>query len=412
MGASVGAKRQVALRAAAPDQRLPSQRLPSRRLPSQRLPGLDLLRAIAISWVLLYHASIYDLVPDGSPLVDFGWMGVDLFFTLSGFLIGSQLFRPMACGERLDFGRFYLRRALRTLPAYLVVVGVYFAWPAARETPAIQPLWQFLSFTENLFIQVSHGKAFSHVWSLCVEEQFYLVFPLVVALLALRPRWWKTAAASALVLLGGMALRGVIWMHVATPHHGAAPLAYMEGIYYPTWTRLDDLLGGVLAAAVRCFYPRRWDAALRRPNATLALGILGVAASTVFFHDQIPDLVPAVLGYPLLALCLTLTVAAASSERCIIGRYRVPGAGALATGAYSIYLSHKMLFRFVQVHFASALAPYPLAGLVVAVLVALAVGAALYWGVERPFLRLRDRLDGRVRHPVAHSPDSPRLQQA
>ena len=147
-----------------------------------RAPGLDLLRAAAIVWVMYYHAQIMDLVPDSDQVARFGWMGVDLFFALSGYLIGSQLFRPLAQGRTIDAGRFYARRALRTLPAYIAVVAVYFTVPAFRERPTIQPLWQFLTFTENLFIDFYGGKAFSHVWSLCVEEQFYLVVPVAA--------WW------------------------------------------------------------------------------------------------------------------------------------------------------------------------------------------------------------------------------
>ena len=90
-----------------------------------RLPGLDLLRAIAIIWVMFYHAMGAQL---GTPAKGFsilGWMGVDLFFVLS---------------------EFYISRALRILPAYIVVISIYFLFPLSREGGGLQPLWQFLSF--------------------------------------------------------------------------------------------------------------------------------------------------------------------------------------------------------------------------------------------------------------------------
>src|ERR1700722_2288166 len=104
-------------------------------LPSSvpRLDGLDLLRAIAICWVMLYHASLFGLASQDHWIVRFGWMGVDLFFVLSGFLIAGQLLRPWSRGLRPNYQRFYARRALRTLPAYLVVVAFYFCLPAVRE---------------------------------------------------------------------------------------------------------------------------------------------------------------------------------------------------------------------------------------------------------------------------------------
>jgi peptidoglycan/LPS O-acetylase OafA/YrhL len=92
----------------------------------RRLPGLDLLRALAIAWVMVAHANGFGLIPSDY----FGWMGVDLFFVLSGFLIGDQLFRPIARGETPSYLNFFARRLLRTLPAYLVVLAIYFALPA------------------------------------------------------------------------------------------------------------------------------------------------------------------------------------------------------------------------------------------------------------------------------------------
>ena len=119
------------------------------------------MRALAISWVMLYHAGKFDPVSDSSWPVAFGWMGVDLVPVLSGFLIAGQLLRPLTCGRALNYGRFMGRRILRTMPAYLVVVALYFVFPALRDRPHIRPLWQFLTFNKNLLINPSVRKAFS-----------------------------------------------------------------------------------------------------------------------------------------------------------------------------------------------------------------------------------------------------------
>uniref|UniRef100_UPI0017837874 acyltransferase family protein n=1 Tax=Pseudomonas viridiflava TaxID=33069 RepID=UPI0017837874 len=93
-----------------------------------RYPALDLLRGIAIVWVMLFHSFVVGgLGPDWAWLSRYGWMGVDLFFVLSGFLIGTQVLGPLARGQGLDFKAFYLRRAFRILPAFLVVLAIYMA---------------------------------------------------------------------------------------------------------------------------------------------------------------------------------------------------------------------------------------------------------------------------------------------
>jgi peptidoglycan/LPS O-acetylase OafA/YrhL len=370
------------------------------------LPGLDLLRALAIAWVMLYHASLFGLASQDVWVVRFGWLGVDLFFVLSGFLIAGQLLRPWARGLAPNYPRFYGRRLLRTLPAYLVVVAVYFLAPVLRDRPDIQPLWQFLTFTQNLALHPNPPKAFSHAWSLCVEEQFYLVFPAVVALLSRRPSATKVVACVAGVLLLGAALRGYSWLHdvAGTPFDiSADPRGgrYMTVIYYPTWTRLDGLLAGIVAATIQTFRPQAWQALMGRANLVLAAGVVGIGAAILFFHAQIATFWPTVFGFPLVSFSMALVVMAASEPRSIVGRYAVPGAGALATGAYSLYLSHKLVFHAVQA--VSGRLP-PLAQrfeLPLALLAALVVGAALYWLIERPFLKLRDRLEGPSRSSLA-----------
>lgn len=374
---------------------------------ARRLPGLDLLRAAAITLVMLTHASAFGLVGHDAWPVKFGWMGVDLFFALSGFLIAGQLLRPVARGERANLGRFYFRRLMRTLPAFLVVLAVYALAPAAREYPSLPPLWRLLSFTANL--GAHPGLAFSHAWSLCVEEQFYLVFPLIVGVLALRPSARVVIATFLAILLFGMTLRGWLWIHEAavTPFDlGSKPRSgvYMTLIYYPTWTRLDGLLAGVAAAAVRSFRPALWGRFAARANLFLALGLAGAIVSMALFRGQIGDFWACVFGFPLLSLSFALMVAAGAVPRSVIGRRAVPGAGALAAGAYSLYLSHKMLFGLLGPLFAKADPRLHALALPLAFVAAYAVGAALYWAVERPFLKMRDRLGARGPAAVAVEP--------
>jgi peptidoglycan/LPS O-acetylase OafA/YrhL len=320
---------------------------------------------------------------------------VDLFFVLSGFLIAGQLLRPWARGERPDYRRFFTRRLFRTIPAYAVVLALYVLVPAARDREHMQPLWTFLTFTQNFTIHIPPAQAFSHAWSLCVEEQFYLAFPLAVALLGIRPSASRTLAVMAALVVTGMALRGWFWLHdvARTPFDLAAdprPSVYTRLIYYPTWTHLDGLLAGIAAALLSTFRPGVWRALTARPNLLLAGGVLGVGASILLFGDQIAGFYGAVFGYPLLSVSMAALVAAGSSASSVIGRRAIPGAGAIAAASYSLYLSHKMVYHWAsELPASAALKPFlfPLA-----VLAAVAVGAVLYQLVERPCLRLRDRI--------------------
>jgi peptidoglycan/LPS O-acetylase OafA/YrhL len=367
-----------------------------------RAPGLDLLRAIAILWVMYYHGAVLGLLPDNDPVATPGWMGVDLFFALSGYLIGSQLLRPLAGSQEADPARFYLRRALRTLPAYFVVVALYFTVPIFRERATIMPLWQFLTFTENIFIDFSHPRAFSHVWSLCVEEQFYLVAPIVIWLMARWPKAWKAIALCTAILVGGMVLRGYIWFHDLAPiqhvPHGHFSQRFQERIYYPTWTRLDGLLGGVVLALIAAFRPKLWAAVMRRADLIGLVGLLAVAGGIWIFSAP-PGFVSTVFGYPLVSFGMTALVAAAAGPIGLLGRRAIPGAATVAAMAYSLYLTHKQVYHMVHVAVGDSLDGRPTAAFLTYAIAALGAGALLYLAVERPFLRLRDT-SGQARETV------------
>lgn len=345
-----------------------------------RLPGLDLLRAIAIVWVMLFHSWIVGGMGDPYDAVaGYGWMGVDLFFVLSGYLIGYQLLKPLSQGESLQWREFYRRRAFRILPAFLTVLAIYAWFPAWRESPGLQPVWQFLTFTVNLLIDYPHNQAFSHAWSLCVEEHFYLVFPLMAWLLTRRPSLLVTVCVCAVLMVGGMLIRRNAWLDGKD---------FLESIYYPTYTRLDGLLAGVLLAAVHAFRPRLWTALQSRANAFACAGLLVLATAIWLFRAR--NDVSVTFGYPLIALGFALLVVAATGRQSF-GRWQVPGAGGLAAMSYSLYLSHKLAMHWVSTHL---LIPYGIHGwpaLLAYVSVILMVGAALHHGVERRFLRLRDR---------------------
>ena len=163
---------------------------------TRRIAGLDMLRALAIVLVLVAH---YPKSESGVfiRMLNFGWTGVDLFFVLSGYLIAGQLFAALVSGKPMPTATFYGRRLLRTLPNYYIVLAIYLMVSASM------PVRRYLTFTQNFGIP----SAFTPSWSLCVEEQFYLVFPLVVMALAKTRSPKLVMAVFAGILLVGIGVR-------------------------------------------------------------------------------------------------------------------------------------------------------------------------------------------------------------
>ena len=355
-----------------------------------RLPGLDLLRAIAIVWVMLFHSYIVGgLGSDFAWLSRFGWAGVDIFFVLSGFLIGTQVLKPLAAGAPFSFGSFYARRAYRIVPAFVVILMLYLWFPALRESPGMAPWWQFATFTMNLLIDYGSQQAFSHAWSLCVEEHFYLLFPLLAWWLARRPSRVRFAMVFVGVLLAGIALRSAVWLHdvaVDPPRNW-----FVEDIYYPTWMRLDGLLMGVGLATLRIYRPQAWSRLQAHANLVLLAGLVVLSLALWLFRDR-TGLPGNSIGWPVLSFGLALLVFAAAGRNSVIGRWRLPGAGWIAAISYSLYLSHKIAFHVVQVQFGAELQGRGLPAFAVYAAATLLLGAALYYAIERPFLFWRDRV--------------------
>ena len=361
------------------------------------------MRSLAILAVILFHVNAYHgegTLPDALvPLARLGWMGVDLFFVLSGYLIGSQLFRPYLAGEHPGPWTFYRNRLFRVLPAYFVVLALYYVLPVWSEDPGhMAPLWQYVTFTFNLFVDFGVYQAFSHTWSLCVEEHFYLLLPLIVLFMMRKPSLKRTAALLAGLVLLGIGLRAFFLFHSLQPLERAGQsfgMVYIERIYYPTYSRLDGLLAGVTLALIRSFRPAWWTAVARRGHLLLCLGLVLVGFAIYLFQDRWESAygapaVGVVIGFPLLALGLGMIVASSLSTNGLL-RFKVPGAKLLATLAYSLYLTQKQVIHLVDLCFPAIAQAGMFQWLGLYAVSSFAVAAAVYRCVERPFLVLRDR---------------------
>src|ERR1043166_8789413 len=361
----------------------------------ERQPGLDLLRALAIVVVVIYHAALFGFkLP--SRIDRFGWIGVDLFFVLSGYLIGGQLLAPLARGSEMSLGLFLARRVLRIMPAYLVVLGVYFLLPSWREYPDMsQPLWKFLLSIQN--IALHGGTAFSHAWSLAVEDQFYLGLPFIVIFLS---RWPRAAIITPCLVLGGILLRTILAYQNLT-ESGVSFRGFQAWIYYPTWTRLDPLVCGVALAAIEKFRPQWWG---RLTNCAIWLwlpALVLIVYGLWLGEGDYLTVTACVWQFPLIALGMAAFLICAVSPRLFFRWVEIPGAAFIATIAYSAYLIQKLVIHFVEQFCGSyniALTSAP--ALLGVEIVVYAAAALLFFAVERPFLQLRRRIAPR-RLPTA-----------
>ncbi len=355
----------------------------------ERQPGLDLLRALAIIVVVIYHAALFGFKLPGR--VDrFGWIGVDLFFVLSGYLIGGQLLAPLARDQRIHLGRFFARRALRIMPAYFVVLAIYFLLPSSREYPDMaQPLWKFLLSVQN--VALHGGTAFSHAWSLAVEDQFYLCLPFI---LLLANRWPRAAIIiPCLIVFGGILLRTFLaWQHPGESS-GVSFRDFQAWIYYPTWTRLDPLVFGVVLAAIEKFRPQWWK---RLTNCAIWLWLPALALISYGLWLGEGDYLmvsAAIWQFPLIAFGMAALLVCAQSDRLPLRRVAVPGAAFIASIAYSAYLVQKLVIHFVE-QFCTEhdIALTSASALIGVELCVYAAATVLFFTVERPFLQLRHRI--------------------
>ena len=239
------------------------------------LPALDGLRALAVAAVLLYHA--------GVARAGGGFLGVDLFFVLSGFLITSLLVAERRRTGRISLARFWGRRARRLLPALFVMLGAVAAYGAflapagsrsdlrhsALATLGYAANWNQIAGGKGYFAQLAAPSPLVHTWSLAIEEQFYLVWPLlVIGLLAVGRRRSLVPLAAFCVAAAATSAAAM-----AVLFHGGAGL---DRVYYGTDTRAQDLLLGAAPAVLLQMRRDPW-APLGSRAARAGLGVAGLA---------------------------------------------------------------------------------------------------------------------------------------
>jgi peptidoglycan/LPS O-acetylase OafA/YrhL len=296
-------------------------------------PGLDGLRAIAVASVFLYHARI-DWLPGG-------FLGVDLFFVLSGYLITSLLLVEWEARNRIDLRRFWLRRGRRLLPALVVVVlaslilaSIFARGDLAKtRSDAVSSLlyytnWHEIIANHSYFNRMGSPSLLQHTWSLAIEEQFYLIWPLLLVpglVLVGRKR------LPMIVIAGIAASTALMWI-LYNPHDPSR-------VYYGTDTRAFLLLMGILLALV---WPRFEGLGRRALPLLELLGIAALIGSVLLFlhlHDFNPTLYQG--GDLAAAFCFTVLIAAVAHRSTGIGQaLGVAPLRWIGERSYGIYLWH------------------------------------------------------------------------
>jgi peptidoglycan/LPS O-acetylase OafA/YrhL len=347
-------------------------------------PGLDGLRALAVAAVFFYHARIAWLPG--------GFLGVDLFFVLSGYLITSLLLVEWEAGGRIDLRRFWLRRARRLLPAVVVVVLAALALSAilARDVlsrtrgDAVSSLlyytnWHLIIANSSYFVHMGRPSLLQHLWSLAVEEQFYVVWPLLLVagfFLVGRRR------LPLLVVAGIAGSTALMWLL----YHGGDP----SRVYYGTDTRAQELLVGILLALAWPYVER-----VGRRVPLLDLVGLGALVGTLVIFRTVWDFDPRLYRGGMLAFALVFVVliGAVAHPRSRLGHaLGVQPLRWVGERSYGIYLWHWPVIALMR---PGVDVPWTGPGLVVAqAAIVLAAAALSYRFVEQPIRsgRLQRRL--------------------
>jgi peptidoglycan/LPS O-acetylase OafA/YrhL len=368
------------------------------------IPALDGLRAIAVALVLVGHGGI--------PGVSGGFIGVDIFFVLSGFLITSLLLDELGRAGRIELTGFWIRRARRLLPALVLMVLTV---AAARELLPEQALsglrrdavaaflwmanWRFVAQKTDYFTQGAPPSPLQHTWSLGVEEQYYFTWPLlliaVTLLLAARARrrfTWATVGGvrfvAFIIATFGALASAVVAMVMASD-------TTRDRIYFGTDTRAQALLTGSAAAALLvrdwpslnrgwCLIRTRW--ARRVARLLPLLGLVGLAAATHYATGSAGEFRHGLLIVVAIAAVLVVAPVALEQRGAVARLLARRPLVWLGTISYGIYLWHWPIFLALNGE-RTGWAGLPLFGARCAATVA--VAAASWWLIEQPIRRWR-----------------------
>jgi peptidoglycan/LPS O-acetylase OafA/YrhL len=372
-----------------------------------RHPSLHGLRVLAIVSVLQFHVTAIYTQESGIKM-DRRWadssmtifFGMDLFFFLSGFLIGAILLRSIEVAKKQNVGRFYLRRVFRTFPAYYIVLTTLACTMTLSAAQHHNLVYEYLYGTNYTSLR-RHDVVMFWGWSLALEEQFYLTVPLFLFVLSrLRS---DRARATLLVAVWLSALGIRLWYYRA--HRPFTDLALYDQIYFRTKTRFDPLVAGIFLA----FIQHRWREPIGRwlvhPRnramvALPTLACLWLLLDPILAGEQNQQVVHLFLWGTVTSLFYVGTLLLLLHGHGWLPRFMsAPIFRRIATLGYGVYLVHIPVADHVLVPVAKSLYAehtpmiylWPLS-VVVLVTLSLTIAYLLHIFVEKPSLWIRDKL--------------------
>jgi len=362
--------------------------------PHHKLAGLDHLRAFAIIYVFIFHYRYFGH-PDWEPSIGkFGWTGVDLFFVLSGFLIAGQLFAAVAKGKPIPLREFFTKRFFRIIPPYMFILLLYFAFPYVREWGQPSPLWRYLTFTLNFNLDLKKYSTFSHAWSLCVEEQFYLILPLCFWVFSYFKAGRKAIYLIIFLFAAGFVMRIWCWDQQVAPQISSDGMRALwnQYVYYPTFNRLDGLLVGVSIAGLFTFYPTI-KALANRYHILLMLAGLAILAVAYFVCADRESFNTGTYGFLMVSVGYGLILAAFVSPANVFYRLKSKVTSLIATLSYSLYLVHKIVIHLTQTLLAKVgIDINSIWMMVICIGTSILAALLMRYAIEKPALKLRDKV--------------------
>lgn len=331
----------------------------------KRYKSMDLLRTFAILLVLLAHSILSYGAPQYLAPMQLGGIGVDLFFVLSGWLLGGALYRESKKTGSINIRNFWLRRWMRTLPAYYVVLIILVVQRFLTKENISFPIEYFI-FVQNYHFPLTF---FSISWSLSVEEQFYLMIAPLLAFVLTKKKKFSTAILLLLLVL---------------------PFIFRCMGFYnspkETHVRIDGCIFGVLLAHIYHIYPNFWSFLAKR---AFMLAITGLIVFIAFFVIRYfpewgindPDKL-------LLAFVFGSWVLLANSSKFWSETLYVPGAYLIATRSYAIYLLHPEILALMK---RLSYKPPFILYFVFTVIGSLILAEFLYRIIEKPIMDARER---------------------
>jgi peptidoglycan/LPS O-acetylase OafA/YrhL len=351
--------------------------------PLRRDLGLDFLRATAILLVLSAHY-FYHHIPFG------GLIGVELFFSLSGFLIGRIILRELVLDElvavRKRLAGFWLKRWFRTLPNYYAFLLGYLVVARIMTLEKFSDFVIYVPFLQNLAWPI--GSFFGVSWSLAVEEWFYFVFPISLLLLKCL---LKNARAAFWIAVAIFIITPPVLRLVQISNYGGSD--WDERIRKVVIFRMDATMFGVSMAGISLTQPRLWATMGRREF--LAAGTLLVGLGCIFVHGNSFSVALAFtllpLGWALWIGPLQRIAVTVTEKFPRIAKNAITWVSVLS---YSLYLCHMLIFDVVArlMRDAEAGAVHKIINRLIMIALTFTLAAVCYRWVEKPMLRLRDRV--------------------